>query len=171
MSSHSAEWPVPALFHGSELSAAAVRALSNWPTAQYADALWDLATKSESKAHRSQALRAYIRVVTLPNDRPEAETLGLLKNAMKVADNKDNKSLALSRAAAIRTLETVDWAAGYLHDPNLSQTACQVIVELAHHRFLRQPNKAHFEPILKKVQATAKDKSIAELAEKARLGM
>jgi len=46
-----------------------------------------------------------------------------------------------------------------------------VIVELAHHRFLRQPNKAHFEPILRKVEATAKDKSIAELAEKARLGM
>lgn len=154
-----------------ELSSAAVRALSNWPTAQYAGALWDLATNSESKAHRSQALRAYVRVATLPTDRPEAETLGMLKNAMKIADTSDNKNLALSRAASIRTLETVDWAAGYLDDPVLSQTACEVIVELAHHRFLRQPNKAHFEPILKKVQAVAKDKSIAERAEKARLGM
>jgi hypothetical protein len=90
---------------------------------------------------------------------------------MNLADNNENKNLALSRAAAIRTLETVDWAAGYLDDPALAQTACRVIVELAHHRFLRQPNKAHFEPILRKVEATAKDKSIAELAEKARLGM
>ena len=154
-----------------ELSAAAVRAFCNWPTAQYADALWDLATKSESKTYRSQALRAYIRVVTLPNDRPEATTLGMLKNAMKLADSSDNKKLALSRAASVRTLATVDWVAGYLDDPDLAETACRAIVELAHHRFLRQPNKAHFEPILRKVEATAKDKSIARLAEKARLGM
>jgi len=154
-----------------ELSAAAVRAISNWPTAQHADALWQLATKSESKAHRHQALRAYIRVVTLPSDRPEAETLAMLKNAMQLADGVDNKNLALSRASSVRTLETVDWAAGYLDDPDLAQTACRVIVELAHHRFLRQPNKAHFEPILRKVEAIAQDKSIAERAEKARLGM
>ena len=75
------------------------------------------------------------------------------------------------RAASVRTLATVDWVAGYLDDPELAQTACKTIVELAHHRFLRQPNKAHFEPILRKVEATAKDKSVAGLAEKARLGM
>jgi hypothetical protein len=116
-------------------------------------------------------LRAYIRVVTLPNDRPEAETLGMLKTAMKLADSSDNKKWALSRAASVRTLATVDWVAGYLDDPDLAETACRAIVELAHHRFLRQPNKAHFEPILRKVEATTKDKSIARLAEKARLGM
>ena len=154
-----------------EVSAAAVRALCNWPTAEHEAALWELAANSDSKAYRSQALRAYIRVVTLPSDRPEAETLAMLQKAMKLADSNDNKNLALSRAAAVRTLETVDWVAGYLDEPNLAQTACQVIVELAHHRFLRQPNKAHFEPILRKVEATAKDKSIVELAEKARMGM
>ncbi len=154
-----------------ELSAAAVRALSNWPTAEHADAMWDLATRSESKAYRSQALRAYIRVVTLPSDRPETETLEKLKNAVKIAESTDNKNWALSRAASVRTLATVNWVAGYLDDPDLAQTACRVIVELAHHRFLRQPNKEHFEPILRKVEATAKDKSIARLAEKARLGM
>lgn len=154
-----------------ELSAAAVRAFCNWPTAQYADALWDLAAKSESQTYRSQALRAYIRVVTLPGDRPAAETLEMLKNAMKLADSSDNKRLALSRAASVRTLATVDWIAGYLDDAELAETACRAIVELAHHRFLRQPNKAHFEPILRKVEATTKDKSVAGLAEKARLGM
>lgn len=95
----------------------------------------------------------------------------MLQNAMKLADNSDNRKLALSRAASVRTLATVDWVAGYLDDPDLAQTACRTIVELAHHRFLRQPNKAHFEPILRKVEATAQDKSVARLAEKARLGM
>ena len=40
-----------------------------------------------------------------------------------------------------------------------------------HRRFLRQPNKAHFEPILRKIEATAADQTIVELAEKARLGL
>ncbi len=154
-----------------ELAAAAVRALCNWPTAEHASALWQLAEKSPSRPFRVQALRAYIRVVTLLSDRPESETLEMLKKAMRLADHPDNKNLALSRAVAVRTLESVDWAASYLDDPLLGQTACGVIVELAHHRFLRQPNKAHFEPILRKVEATAKDKTIAEQAEKARLGM
>ncbi len=154
-----------------ELAAAAVRALANWPNAEHADMLWELATKGSAKAQRRQALRAYVRVVTLPSDRPAGETLAMLKNAMKVADTPDDKSLVLARASAVRTLETVDWVAAYLDDPALAQTACRTIVELAHHRFLRQPNKEHFDPILRKVQATAKDKSVAELAEKARLGM
>lgn len=113
-----------------ELSAAAVRALCNWPTAEHAEALWELAEKSASRAYRSQALRAYIRVITLPSDRPEAETLRMLKAAMNLADNHENKNLALLCAAAVRTLETVDWAAGYLDEPALAQTACRVIVEL-----------------------------------------
>jgi len=53
----------------------------------------------------------------------------------------------------------------------LAQTACTVIVELAHHRFLREPNKAKFEPILLKVERTATDKDVAERAKKSRLGM
>ncbi len=110
-------------------------------------------------------------MVTLPNNRPAAETLAMLKNAMKLADASDNRQWILTRAASVRSLATVDWVAGYLDDPELAQTACKTIVELAHHRFLRQPNKAHFEPILRKVEATAKDKSVAGLAEKARLGM
>lgn len=154
-----------------ELSAAALRAFCNWPTAQYADALWEMATKSASKTDRSQALRAYIRVVTLPNKRPEGETLAMLKNAMKLADSNDTKEWVLTRAASVRTLATVDWVASYLDDPDLAQTACATIVALAHHRFLRQPNKARFDPILRKVEVTAKDKAIARLAEKARLGM
>jgi len=46
-----------------------------------------------------------------------------------------------------------------------------VIVELAHHRFLRESNKARFESILLKVEQTAQDKDIAERANKSRLGM
>ena len=154
-----------------ELAAAGVRALCNWPTADHADKLWTLVTESKRAEFRNQALRAYIRVVTLPSDRPEAQTLDLLKKAFGAAQNDANRNLALSRAASVRTLDTVKWAMEQIDNPALSETACQVVVELAHHRFLRQPNKEWFDPILRKVEATAKDKSIVEQAAKARMGM
>ncbi|MDD3587374.1 MAG: hypothetical protein PHQ75_09330, partial [Thermoguttaceae bacterium] len=153
-----------------EVAYAAFTALCNWPNAEHADALWNVVQASD-KVLAHQALRAYIRVVTLPNKRPEAQTLAMLKKAMEAAGNDANRNLALSRSSVIRTMDTVNWAASFLDNPAMSETACKVIVSLAHHRFLRQPNKALFEPILLKVEKTTKDKKTAELAAKARMGM
>ncbi len=77
--------------------------------------------------------------------------------------------LVIQRAAAIRTLETVRWVAPYLDDPDLQQAACSTIVELAHHRFLRVPNKSLFDPLLQKVSQLAKDPDIANRARQYRL--
>jgi len=154
-----------------ENNPAAIRALCNWPDATYLDDLWKIATDNPSEQYRRWALRAFIRVATLRSDRPESETLDLLRKAMDIADAPPDRQWCLSRASAVRTIESADWAASFLDDPILSQTACQVIVELAHHRFLREPNKAKFDPILLKVEQTAKDREIAEQAKKSRLGM
>ena len=150
---------------------AAVRALCNWPNADVADKLLELATTSENKMFRLWALRAYIRVVTLPNDRPPKETLAMLQQAMKLADGVDEKRLAIERASTVRLIETVTWIAPFLDDPQLCQSACASIVELAHHRFLRHPNMKRFDPILEKVSRLAKDPAIAERAKRYRLGL
>lgn len=107
--------------HPLVISAAAVRS-QELATAQYADALWDLAAKSESPAYRSQALRAYIR-----GDPPQRlagkPRPSMLKNAMKLADSSDNKRLALSRLRFGVTLVTsIDWIAAYLDDRDLAET-------------------------------------------------
>ena len=153
------------------LQRAAIRALCNWPNADYLDDLWKIASEHPSGQYRRWALRAYIRVATLKSDRPEIETLAMLQKSMAVANDAADRQWCLSRAATVRTMESADWAASFLNDPVLSQTACTVIVELAHHRFLREPNKARFEPILLKVEQTAQDKDIVERAKKSRLGM
>lgn len=153
------------------LAAAAIRALCNWPTAEHAADLWKIAETSDNPYFKNQSLRAFIRVVSLPNDRPETETLAMLKKSMALADNASTRNLALARSATVRTLETVKWAAEYLDNAELVETASKVIVELAHHRFLRQPNKAFFEPILRKVEASSKESATIQKAEKARMGM
>ncbi len=153
------------------LQQAAIRALCNWPDAEPLDVLWNIAATSDSKQYRQWALRAYIRVLTLKSERPENETLALLQKAMKAAENDEDKKFCLSRAVAIRTVASVEWAADFLDDPTLAQTACSVIADLAHHRFLREPNKETFDPILIKVEKIAENKEIAERVRKSRLGM
>ena len=154
-----------------DIQQSAIRALCNWPNAEYKDILWDIATKNPSPLYAQWGLRAYIRVVTLKSDRPEAETLGMLQNAMKFANDVADKRLCLNRAATVRTMETVEWTAGYLDDSELAQAACETLAELAHHRFLREPNKERFEPILIKVEKTTKDNQVLESVKRSRLGM
>jgi len=150
---------------------AAMRALCNWPHADVADELLDLATKSDNRTFRVWTSRAYIRVITLPNDGLEGETLAMLQQAMKLADGVDEKRLIIERASTIRLIETVAWIAPYLEDPQLCQSVCTSIVELAHHRFFRHPNMKQFDPILDKVSRLAKDAAVAERAKRYRLGL
>ena len=150
---------------------AAVRALCNWPNADVADRLLDLATNSDNVTYRRWALRAYIRVITLPTDRPETETLAMLQHAMSLSVGVEEKRLAIERAATIRRMETVTWITAYLDDPQLCQSACTSLVELAHHRFLRHPNMKQFDPILEKVSRIATDPAVAERAKRYRLGL
>jgi HEAT repeat protein len=154
-----------------DIQEAAVRALCNWPTAEVADKLLELATSSKNRTFRVWSLRAYIRVVTLPSDRAETETLAMLQHAMKLADGVDEKRLAIQRASTIRLMQTVTWIASYLDDPQLCQSACETLVELAHHRFLRHPNMDRFDPILRKVSQMATDPTVAERAGRYRLGL
>ncbi len=150
---------------------AAVRALCNWPDAEVADELLKVATDSDNRAHRRMALRAYIRVVSLKSDRPEAETLAMLQNAFKLASGVDEKRLAIERAGAVRTMESVTWIAQSLDDAKLAQAACGSLVELAHHRFLRHPNMKSFGPILDIVAEISDDPAIVERAKRYRLGL
>ncbi len=150
---------------------AALRALCNWPNAEVADQLLKIATSDDNRTHQRWALRAYIRVVSLPCDRAPSDTLAMLQKAMQLAENVDDRRLVIRRAAAVRTMASVDWIAQYLDQQELAQAACAAIVELAHHRFLRHPNLKRFDPILRRVAEISTDANIAERANRYRLGL
>ncbi len=154
-----------------EVRAAAIRGLCNWPNAEAADQLLELAQHSETTTFRRWALRAYIRVVTLASDRPAAETLKMLQDAMKLATKDDDQRLILERTSTVRTMDAVNWLATYLDNSELGQVACASIVELAHHRFLRHPNMKVFGPLLEQVGRISKDPAIVARAKRYRLGL
>ena len=149
---------------------AGVRALCNWPDADAAADLLKLAESAKDQSQRVRALRAFVRVGSLRDDRPNEERLGLLKRAMPLAGRNEDRAWILERAAAIRSVDTLRFVVGYLDNPELAQQACRTIVELAHHRDLREPNKAEFTKALDRVIQVAKDNGLVQRAKNYRAG-
>jgi HEAT repeat protein len=149
-----------------ELYEAGVRAICNWPDAAVADQLLKLAQGAAQPNHRIWALRAFVRVVSLPSDTPDAQKLALLKQAMQLSTRDDERNLVLERSAAVRTVETLRFVLPYVDQPELAEQACRAVVELAHHRGLREPNKKEFDAALEKVIKLSKDSGTVERAKR-----
>jgi hypothetical protein len=98
----------------------------------------------------------------------------MLEQAMDLAADSpaEDRGYILERtAAAVRSMDAVEWIASYLDEPSLAQAACRALVELAHHRSLRQPNKDRFDTILNRVATTTTDPAIADRARRYGLGL
>jgi HEAT repeat protein len=141
---------------------AGVRAISNWPDASVAGQLLELSQKAASPPHRLWALRAFIRVIALPSDLPDAQKLAMLQQALQRAERDEERTLVLQRVSAVRTVEALRFLLPYLDQPPLAQAAGASIAELGRHKELRDPNKAEFIPALEKVLKTSQDGTIQE---------
>lgn len=156
---------------------AAIRGLCNWPDAGVADRMLAIARESLAIPERRdvgrRALHAYVRVITHKSCQAK-DRLALLRDAMTLAADgpPEERGFILERtAAAERSLAALDWIAGYLDDPSVAQAACRAVLELAHHRYLRQPNKDRFDPILDRVASIATDPAVADRARRYKLGL
>ncbi len=147
-----------------------IRALSNWPNASVASRLIKLAKTDKHPNHRTTALRALIRIAPLPDGRPDDQKLDLLQTAMAMCQRDAERNLVLQRAAAIRLPETLRFISPYMDQQRYAQQACATVVELAHHRNLREPNKSEFDRALDKVILTSKDATVVERANRYKKG-
>jgi hypothetical protein len=93
---------------------AAVRALSDWPTAAPAADLLKVAQTSDNQVHRILALRGYVRLVGLESNRPAEETIKMYKEAMTLATNADEKRMVLSGVADAKSFDALQMAASCL---------------------------------------------------------
>jgi HEAT repeat protein len=147
-----------------------LRALCNWPNASIARRLIKLAKNDAHPKHRTTALRAVIRVAPLPDSRSDGQRLELLKEAMAMSTRDAERKLVLQRARAIRNLETLSFVLPYIDEPAVAEEACETVVELAHHRSLREPNKASFDQALDKVILVSTDPIVVERAQRYKVG-
>ena len=84
----------------------------------------------------------------------------MLKKAMEMASSDQQRALVLKRASAVLSLDTLRFVAPYMDQPEFTQLACKTVVELAHHKELRQPHKAEFNKVLDKVVALSNDPEV-----------
>ena len=103
-------------------------------------------------------------MVSLDSDRPDAKTLQMLQWAFGVAERAEEKNLVADRVSTVRTVETLRWLVKLLDDNDVAQEACRSIVDLAHHRDLRNPNRDEFVKALRRVVEVSKDPSTVSLA-------
>jgi len=143
-----------------------MRAICNWPDATVAARLVELAKSEPHPDHRAMALGALIRVAPLPDKRTAQERLDLTKTAMGLCTKDSQRNTVLKRASAIRTVESLRYLVGFMDQPALAQQACESIVELAHHRDLREPNKAEFHRALDEVLRISTDATVKDRAQR-----
>lgn len=149
------------------LREAGVVGLCNWPDASGNDDLLALATGSVVDTDKQRAIQALIRINAVLIDRtPEERLVALetLKKTMTLATRDDERRALLDGIGFVRHIETLHFVLLYLDQPALAQSACRAVVELAHSKMLREPNKAEFAKVLDRVIVLCKDKGLVDRA-------
>lgn len=145
---------------------AGLRAICNWPDASVAPRLIELLKSDQDPQRRSMTLLALVRVAPLPDGRADDERLELLRTVFGLCKRTEDKALVVKRARAVRTIETLRFVLPLVQQPGLAEPACETVVELAHHRNLREPNKAEFDGALDKVLAVSRDATTRDRAQR-----
>lgn len=147
---------------------AAIRALQVWPNAKFADKMFAVATDDAYTADQKvAALRSFIRVISLPDDKigiriSKDEKLAKLQEAFKIATRVDEKRLILSRLAANRTVKSLEFAVSCASDKELAENAYAAIADHAHDNVLRQQNMNVFGPAMDLVINNSANKDLVE---------
>ena len=136
-------------------------ALSRWPDATVASRLLDLVGKTQDSAEQALLLGALIRIAPLPTNKlNDGQKLDLVKKTMQLCQTDEDRARLIERVNAIRTIDAFRFVLPYLDEPPLAEPACKSVVELAHHRQLRDANKDEFTKALDQVIATTKNQEL-----------
>lgn len=145
--------------------------LSKWPDATVSARLLDLHAASTDPGERQMLLDALIRVAPLPdNGLDDRGRLDLLRQAMGLCERDEDRRRVIERARAIRLVDTLRFVLPHVDQPAFTESACESIVELAHHRPLREAHREEFMAALDKVLASTKDAEVAERARRYKAG-
>jgi len=139
---------------------AGYRALANWPDATVAGELLDVAKTSEVESYRVWSLRAYARVVSLPDERPAQQTFEMLQSAMELATRTEDQELIISRLESVRVPDALALLLSFLDNGELKKSAAAAVFTLA--KGLSQSHPDQAKAALERVQTMTKDGAILQ---------
>ncbi len=139
---------------------AGYRALANWPDATVADELYEISKTCKLESYRVWSLRAYARVVSLPNERPPQQTFEMLKRAMELATRTEDKELIISRLGSVRVPDALTLLLSLLDDEELKKEAAGAVFTLA--KGLSQSHPDQAKAALERIQPITRDAAILQ---------
>jgi HEAT repeat protein len=148
----------------------AIDALSKWPDASPADKLLEIANKTSDPAEREQAFQGYVKISATRDGRSDKERLDRMKQAMEAARSPEEKALVINRCRTAYSVDTLRFVLPYVAQAPLAQIACETIVEIAHHREVRDPHKAEFDKALDQVIKVSEDPVVVDRAQRYKRG-
>lgn len=143
---------------------AAIRVLSDWPNAEPTSDLLEVARAAGEERSRVLALRGYIRMIGMEGERSAADTVKMYRSAMELASDAASRRSVLSGLANVRSLESLQLAAGYLEDSDLQAEAEAAVVRIAESTKADHPQQT--KEALQKVLAVSKNDGLRERAQK-----
>jgi HEAT repeat protein len=157
-----------------ETSVDAFNGIREWPDATVASDLLAIVQGklgAYSNDDKINALRSYIRVISLPPDKLKInatveDQVNFLIGAFAAASRDDERILAIQRLGAVRHVKSLIFVMEQVDKEKLSDTAIRAILDLAHHAELRRKDADTFKSALKLVTTKSKDKQLIERANK-----
>ncbi|HOD80538.1 MAG: HEAT repeat protein [Planctomycetes bacterium ADurb.Bin126] len=149
-----------------DVQMAAVRGLSNnWPDPNGLPTLLDLAKTAKEVPHKVLALRGYVRLVGLSQDKPE-QKVKLLESALEAAQRAEDKTLVLGAVGQQKCKPALAVLTKHLDSPDTANAAAAGILSLARDKRFKGQAAKEFAAAKKKIQETVKDKRILDQAAK-----
>jgi HEAT repeat protein len=145
-----------------EVKDTALRELCKWPTADALSDLGELARNSADPKVKILAVGGYLRLIRL-QDAPADKKLATLKEAMPLAERKDEKRLVLAALGDIPTPEALALVTPYLGDPDLKEEASIAAVAIA-----EKIVQTHPAPVAEAMQKASTATSNTRLANRAK---
>jgi len=142
---------------------AAIRALSDWPTAEPVMDLVKVAQTADNQKHKILALRGFVRLLGMESDLSAEQTVGLYQKAMELAPNALEKKRVLSGLAATKSLPSLNLAAEYLDDLALHLEAESAAVQIAQDIYGAHPQRTR--EVMQQVAQATKNDGIREQAQ------
>ncbi|CAM3672954.1 family 16 glycoside hydrolase [Pontibacter korlensis] len=109
---------------------AALSALSQWSDTSAAAELYNISVSASNTAYLDQALKGYIRTVSL-SKYPAPQKVLLLRKAMNAAKTTEQRQLILTEVGKNRTFPALVFAGKYLDESALQQQAAHAVMNIA----------------------------------------
>jgi HEAT repeat protein len=106
-----------------DLVRSAILALTEWPEAEPLGDLLSFAGRTQSPVHQTLALRGVLRLMDLPSQRSQAESVKILETAIKLAQQPDEKRGVLALLPRFPTKEALQIAEAAETDPSVANEA------------------------------------------------